>query len=62
MNQDFDCTDLQDSIIDPVQIELLEEEIKRDPENDDSFARELIKLYRFQQSLIRRWENGEFGD
>ena len=44
--------------IDPVQIEMLLEEIRQDPANEDEWARELIRLYRFQQALIKQWESG----
>ena len=44
--------------IDPVQIEMLLEEIRQDPANEDEWARELIRLYRFQQALIKQWEAG----
>jgi hypothetical protein len=47
---------MQDQLIDAIQIELLLEEIRYNPENEDERARELIALYRFQQQLIRRWE------
>jgi len=46
---------MHDQLIDPVQVELLIEEIRRDPANEDDWAKELITLYNFQQELIRKW-------
>lgn len=47
---------MNDQLIDAIQVELLLEEIRYNPENEDERARELITLYRFQQQLIRHWE------
>lgn len=53
---------MNDQLIDPIQIELLQEEIRMDPRNEDRRTKELIKLYKFQQMLIRQWERDREAD
>ena len=47
---------MNDEIIDAIQIELLIEEIRYCPANEDEWARDLIKRYRIQQERIRQEE------
>jgi len=50
---------MTDKLIDPIQVELLLEEIRYNPSEEDEWAKELIRLYRFQQALIRQCERDE---
>lgn len=49
-----------DQLIDPIQVELLIEEIRYCSLNEDERARELIALYRFQQQLCIQWQEEEW--
>lgn len=48
---------MPEKLIDPIQVELLIIECKYNPDDADEQATGLIALYRFQQQLIRQWEN-----
>ncbi len=51
---------MNDALIDPYQIEMMQEEIRMNPLNEDRRTKELIALYKFQQRLIRQWEEEEY--
>lgn len=50
---------MQEQLIDYIQVEIYLEEIRNNPEDRDPQLDELVKLYHFQQQLIKEWNSNQ---